>query len=235
MRYNLIFLIISLIVAAQSTLGQSKIRSQDEQQVMDIILDFNQIVFKEMNMPKAVETHLFLGQPDSVDRKYGLEVNLDTFFQDKTQNISREDKIKIIASEFNSSLNLPLLYWQMGTETISLDTKFIDSFIAENKDLEKIWHKVINNMGLSEDGIDELDELEDREVIENLSTNFNSAIAKKINKKLYNKNLVFINKNMKIKEENFEGRQYFEIENKLFHYTVAFKNNMPKIMRINRN
>ncbi|MBS1796096.1 MAG: hypothetical protein JSS81_19750 [Acidobacteria bacterium] len=235
MNYRPFFLILFLAMAIQIVVGQSKDYSQDEQRVRVTILDFNQIVFKEMDLSKAIETHLFLGQPDSIDLKYGLEIDFSKFFQNKPRNITKKEKIKIVASEFYSSLNIPLLYWHLGEKPIQPDTKFTDSSIASDKNLEKVWLEILSKMKLTEDKIDELDEIEDRKIIENLSVNFNSAIASKINKQIYNENLEIIYKNTEIKKEAFEGREYFIVENSLFNYTVAIKNGIPKIMRINRS
>lgn len=234
MSYKSVFLIILIAILTQSVFVQSKDHYQDKQRVKTTVLGFNQIVFKEMNMSKAIETHLFLGQSDSTDSKYGLEIGFDKYFEDITQDLTKKDKIGIASSGLYFTLNIPLLYWQLGTKTILSDTKFVESSIVEDKNLEKIWLDVIRKMELTEDKIDELDDIEDLKIIESLSINFNSAIEKKINQKLYTKNLAFINENMNIKEEIFMGRKYFTVESKLFQYKVAFKNNAWKIMSIER-
>ena len=37
----------------------------------------------------------------------------------------------------------------------------------------------------------------------------------------------------KITKKVFEGREYFKVEDKIFVYTITFKNGIPKIMYIN--
>ena len=234
MNYSPGVLIICLVMAVHIVVGQKKVHSQDEQRVMDTILDFNHIVFKEMDLSKAIEAHLFLGQPDSIDLKYGLEIDVSKYFQNKPRNITKKDKIKIVASEFYSSLYMPLLYWRLGQGPIQSDTSFTDSFIAGDEKLEKVWFETLSKMKLSEEKIDELDEIEDRRIIENLSINFTAAIASKINKQIYKQNLDFIDTETKIRKEAFEGKEFFIVENRLFNFIVAIKDGMPKIMRINR-
>ncbi len=214
----------------QSVYSQTTGGRTNEQQIRAMISDFNKILLSEMNTKKALETYYNLEKVDNIDLKYGLE----SYFLSGTKKIIKKDKLRYYVAEFYFDYSLPLIQMRLGKELVEEKTVFIDGELAHDKELAELWDKLFIQSGLK-DSSDNRPNRSNIKSYELLVKNLSAGIANKTNQQLVIKNLVFIDEHLKIKKEVFEGREYFKIENKLFHYTVAIRNGKPKIMRINRN
>jgi hypothetical protein len=222
-------LVIIMMLMMQSVYSQTNDVCTNEQEVRAMISDFNKILLSEMNTKKALKTHYNLGKVDKIDLKYGLE----SFFLRGTKEVTKKNKLRNYSAEFYFDFALPLIRMRLGKELVEEKTVFIDGELAEDKELSEPWDKLFIQSGLKDSSRDRPNPSNIKS-FELLVKNLNSVIARKTNEQLVIKNLVFIDEHLKIKKEIFEGREYFKLENKLFHYTVAIKNGVPKIMYINR-
>lgn len=232
MIYRTISILVLGIITVNFIYAQRIHKFTNEQRTVQMIENFNHSLFFDLDYKTAIENHIYMNEADSTDQRFGVRSD----FFEITKKINVADKNAFYFTDFYLNFGIPFLQWQIGRNIISSKTQIIDGEIADDKIFEQMWDKTLVKLGLTEEMLDNSGSKEKRLEFENTISNALAIeIAKQVDKKLIAKNLNFIKKNTKITKEVFEEREYFTVENKIFSYKVAIKNNVPKIMHINRN
>ncbi len=197
------------------------------------IQDFNTKILNEMDYSTAYKKYFFFGEVDTIDARFGLKNN----FLEVTKNVTKKDKSRYFILENLQSFAFPLMSWKLAKSKDSTKIKFSEIDIGNDKEFDKIFIKELKNFGLTEESLDDIGNLskDNIDFHEKFSTSFTSTIAKQIDRKTLDKNILYLNKKIKVIVVDFEGRNYFEVENRIFKFKVALKDCVPKIMSINRN
>ncbi len=208
----------------------------NNKKVKETIRDFNETLFVKMDVLRAIKAHHYLDLVDASDKRLGLESEIINI----PYKLSKTDKVRYFAMQFfweGVDGSLLSLNWWLGTNKVQNDTTLasINNEIRKSDALEKLSKTELIKFRRANKG--ELKSLDENSIryYEKYALQLNSAISKRVDKMLLSENLEFIDKHTTIAKKTFEGKEYFEVENILFRYTVALKNGVPKIMNFEMN